>query len=333
MRGRSPPRLNRLPALNWREPTASAPGSDSTGSGRRPTTAAPSSTRSPKIPPTTCSRRCCDPEPEAGSDLIEDYPYRTTPARDGSPYFHAFLRPAHVGDYWSALRANEQGFGEWGELTLAAALASALVLGSLGILLPACLQPRARRVLRHSGRPSLYFLGLGLAYLMVEIVWIQQGVLLTGEPTLTAMAVIATFLAGSGAGALTLARSGAPPRVHPGIVVCGLILLAAAAWPAALQRLLRAPPSAAWAAVIGSALPLAFAMGRPLPVGVDRFARDDPPLLCWCLALNGWTSVIAPLVTTVLAAAAGFRAALVTAALVYLACALTSRRASTPRTG
>ena len=68
--------------------------------------------------------------------------------------------------------------------------------------------------------------------------------------------------------------------------------------------------------------PLAFAMGMPFPLGLASVAAQDETLLPWAWGVNGFASVVAAILATVLAIHLGFNAVVLLALLLYGAAAL-----------
>jgi hypothetical protein len=68
--------------------------------------------------------------------------------------------------------------------------------------------------------------------------------------------------------------------------------------------------------------PLAFAMGMPFPLGLVSVAARTPVLVPWAWAVNGFASVVAAILATLLAIHWGFNAVLILAAVLYLTAAL-----------
>jgi hypothetical protein len=168
---------------------------------------------------------------------------------------------------------------------IVAVLAFLLILAPLGRL-PAIRSPFSR--LSVAG----YFTALGLGYLFLELVFFQRLILYLGEPVLAASLVFATFLIGSGVGSAMAPQSASRAslvRVYAGVAI-GLVL---ALLPFLAVRTLSAPDFG-WRALLLVALilPLAWAMGRPLPWALRQLAGQQR-WIPWAWAINGFASVLA----------------------------------------
>jgi len=261
--------------------------------------------------------------------FLRTYPYRVTPATDDRPFFFNFYDWKDLGKVrattdagYSALTGSEP----IGLYILAALLLQTLVVTILLVVMPLFRVP--------SGMPSsrlrvlVYFACLGVAYLLVEIATIQRFVLYLGHPTYSLTANLAIFLVFSGLGSATAGWLGAGRRgaaVAAAAVVA--LLVAHAVW---LPGLLRETLAAAeWQRVLfaGAAIaPLAFCMGIPFPTGLQLVGQNAPSFLPWAFGVNGAASVLASVLSIVLAMELGFTAVFIAAAALYALAMLTVPR-------
>jgi spermidine synthase len=272
-----------------------------------------------------------------GPGFLDRYKFYIEPATDERPYFFDFFKWSSLAEL---LRLRQRGAApliEWGYILLVAALFQAALGGFLLILLP--LLMLGRRSPERSGAASsgVYFLALGLAFLFVEIAFIQRFTLFLAHPLYALAVVLASFLffAGLGSGFSgrwnrnrDRDRKDADPspitRSVAGIAALAFLYLAAlpplftlaAAWPTPLKVLLSLVLLA----------PLAFLMGMPFPLGLRLLSRYRPALVPWAWGVNGWASVLSALLATLLALHLGFSVVILTAIALYGLAALTGRR-------
>jgi hypothetical protein len=64
--------------------------------------------------------------------------------------------------------------------------------------------------------------------------------------------------------------------------------------------------------------PLGFFMGIPFPTGLKILGRNNPSLIPWAWSINACLSVLAPIMTIMIALVLGFRSVLWLGALAYL---------------
>jgi hypothetical protein len=165
-----------------------------------------------------------------------------------------------------------------------------------------------------------YFTGIGLAFLFVEIVFLQKVQLVVHQPTVALALVLAVFLIGAGLGSAWTARvSGPDARRTLGVAVCGIVLLGSiysALFDPLLAALVGAPLPLRAAAAALLMLPLAFLMGTPFPLALRELTESLVP---WAWGINGCASVVSPALATLLAIDLGLSHVLWLALLIYIA--------------
>ncbi len=178
---------------------------------------------------------------------------------------------------------------------------------------------------------SVYFLMLGLGYLVVEIPMLQQFTLFLGHPIYSITVVLASLLVASGCGSLLgerLAGRGHPAGVAM-IFTSLLALLAAVALGLGdLLRLNVGLPFAVRVLIAVAILtPIGILLGMPFPLGLRILhAASASRFVPWAWAINGAASVAAPVIAMLVAITWGFSitfligtAAYLTAALLWMA--------------
>jgi spermidine synthase len=257
--------------------------------------------------------------------FIADYPFQIAPATDDRPYAYRFVRAASIPDWWGEAGGSGLGQLDWGYVLAAATLLLALVIGAVLILLPLALAGRSRRDAPNGWRwrTPLYFGLIGIAFLFVEITYIQRFQLFLGHPLYAVALVLAGFLVFAGLGSRFSARW-ANGQAWRGLawaigIILAVILLYVAWLPQLLARLELLPAAVRAAAGLALIAPLAFAMGMPFPLGLSRLTAEAPQLLPWAWGVNGCASVVSAVATPLLAMEVGFSGVLLVAALLYAA--------------
>ena len=203
----------------------------------------------------------------------------------------------------------------------------AAVIGASLILIPLHWLPAPTTPDRAAGkslkpRAFAYFALLGVAFLFVEIAWIQRLQLFLGHPVYATTAVLAAFLVFAGLGSLwsqrqTKLRTASLLRLAVAsillfslayVLVLPTLLAGLATWPLALRAAL----------VLLLLAPLAFAMGMPFPLGLRALGQASAGLVPWAWGINGCTSVIAAAAAPLLAMEAGFSGLTAIAVAAYL---------------
>jgi hypothetical protein len=257
------------------------------------------------------------------------YAYNVAPVTDNAPFFFFTLKASQIlGEH-----GLQQGI-DWkvnlGVLVLLLVLVISLaaVLGFL--ILPMALRSRSRG---HSPLPLLYFIAVGLGYILVEIAFIQRFVLFLGHPTYALTVVIFLLMISSGAGSLFsrmwLPRSGLvwmPLALVIATLVADVFFL-----PSRLAAFVGL--GFVYRLVISGVLlvPLGFVMGMPFPTGLRALASSatgDPASgnsVEWAWAMNAAASVLGSVLAMVIAIQFGLSVTLACGAAAYvLALLLTS---------
>ncbi len=245
--------------------------------------------------------------------FASSYPYNVAPVNDNAPFFFFTLKTDQV------LRNRQHHGIDWkvnlGVVVLGLVFVISLVAVFAFLLVPMALGGgRRQRFL-----PLLYFVAVGLGYILVEIAFIQRFVLFLGHPTYALTVVIFLMLLSSGAGSL-VSRRWLSDTARCWIPLL-LLLLAIALYTGVLPALLSSLIGLPFPAKLGVSgivlVPLGFAMGMPFPTGLRRFAQTSTPELPatefgepattednaveWAWAMNAASSVLGSVLAMVIA--------------------------------
>jgi len=258
----------------------------------------------------------------AADEYLERYKFHVVPPTDNRPYFFHFFKWSALPEVLSLRAQGGAGLIEWGYLVLVATLLQATVAGLVLIVLPLLRVERdwpAGAGLRFGS----YFLLLGLAFLFVEMAFIQKFILFLSHPLYSVAVVLSGFLVFAGVGSAASARVQAQIASPLPAVVAGIVLLAVVyifTLPPLFERFVGLPDAARVGISLALIAPLAFLMGIPFPIGLSRAAAEAPAFVPWAWGINGFASVVSAALATLLAIELGF-VAVVAAALVLYALA------------
>lgn len=267
-----------------------------------------------------------EPKPNAFSRLIQSndpeaftrtYEYNVTPVTDNKPFFFFTVKLARLLN----LNSNSSAM-DW-KVNLGVAVLGMLLIISIVAVIAFLVLPLAvrDRTAHHNARALLYFIAVGLGYILVEISLIQRFVLFLGHPTYALTVVVFLMLLSSGIGSLASRRWCA--NVHRlWLPLCAIILalvIYTGVLPVLLGRLVGAP---FFAKLIISGIvlvPLGFAMGMPFPTGLRGLARARPDdnSIEWAWAMNAASSVLGSVLAIVVAIQFGLNATLACGAAAY----------------
>jgi hypothetical protein len=277
-----------------------------------------------------------DSEQNPFSDLIASndpyafargYSYNTAPVTDNAPFFFFTLKLRQIiGD--NASRAGIDWKVNLGVLVLLLVLAISLVAVLAFLILPLALKSREGR---RSPVPLLYFVAVGLGYILVEIAFIQRFVLFLGHPTYALTVVIFLLMVSSGAGSLFSRRF--LPHTGLGWVPLALVVVTLLADVFFLPSRLAALVGMAFGyrlLVSGVLLvPLGFVMGMPFPTGLRALAALPAPefpagqgasenAVEWAWAMNAAASVLGSVLAMVIAIQFGLTITLACGTAAYV---------------
>jgi hypothetical protein len=254
--------------------------------------------------------------------FVEQYPYDIAPVHDDAPFFFFTFKTRRLFD--EILHPTGQGI-DWkvnlgvAVLFMLLAISFIAVLGFL--ILPLALHAPARsaRIL-----PLIYFVAIGLGYILVEISFIQRFVLFLGHPTYALTVVIFLLLLSSGAGSLA-ARKWIQALSLIRVPLAAIVLVLVAYW-AVLPWVLNALIGMAFPLKLllsaATLVPLGFAMGMPFPTALRALEGSNDAAIEWAWAMNAGASVLGSVLAMVIAIHFGLNITLVTGAACYFAAGL-----------
>ena len=258
--------------------------------------------------------------------FARQYAYNVAPVNDNAPFFFFTVK---LGQMF-----HQQGLQrgiDW-KVNLGVAVLGMVLLISVAAVLAFLILPLAvgaGGAQRHTVR-LLYFIAVGLGYILVEIAFIQRFVLFLGHPTYALTVVVFLLLLSSGAGSLAsrrwLGESGSARG--PLLLVVAALLLLVFVLPALLNALVGLPFLAKLAVSALLLAPLGFAMGMPFPTGLRALAsfpapefpsgeKNDNNAVEWAWAMNAASSVLGSVLAMVIAIQYGLNATLACGAAAY----------------
>ena len=260
---------------------------------------------------------------ERRGDYYDSRQFDVRPTTDDRPFFFHLFRWRQTPDVVSRLGAEWQPFGGAGYLVVVAFLAVAVASSAALVLVPLLLRRAEAGGAPRSGsawRPLVYFVGLGLAFLWVELPLMQRFILVLDHPTYSFGLVLFTLLVFSGAGSLLSPRLGRLRAWTVPALGCAALAYAAGVGHA-VEAILEAPFAARVLLAVLLVAPLGVLMGMPFPVGIETLRRTRPDLIPWAWGANGYASVVGSIMATLLALSWGFSWAIAAGGVVYFVAA------------
>ena len=274
-------------------------------------------------------RRLLGPDRAA---FVRDYPFNIAPSSVDRPYFFQFFRWSNLA---TVLRLREVGglaYFEWGYPIVVMTLIQAVLAGMCLIIAPLLMRAERRRSLTAAGGWVVAYFGtLGVAFMFLEMAFIQRLTLFLHHPVHAAVVVLSALLVFAGLGS-RLAEHLAERLESRRIIRVSALVLAALALvylvllPPLFNACLQWPQWARLLLSLGVLAPLALLLGMPFPMGLTRLARSDCAAIPWAWCINGCASVISAVAGTLAALHWGFNAVVMMAAGGYVLVAIMGGR-------
>jgi hypothetical protein len=226
--------------------------------------------------------------------MASAFPLDITPPTDNSPFFFNMLRirDAFNTHLW---QQGNMKFNMEAVFVLAKLLITVIVLTLLFLILPLVFKRKRIRLTR--SLPFLvYFGGIGLGFMLIEISQMQRLIIFLGHPTYGLSVVLFSLLLSSGIGSYLSSR------VHTSEIKClTLLMLAMGIYGLGASYVIDALESSSTPARIITAMltlfPVGIFMGMAFPMGMKMASNKCKDMTPWFWAINGTTSVTASVLT------------------------------------
>ena len=275
----------------------------------------------PVVPATVLGRLAWHYLLEGGWQKVADeYVFDTRILTNHQPYFAAYIK---VGDLLKFTDRLELVQDEWGYLLLWATLGIATVFALTLVLFPVVFGWRTI-FSRYPGKAGtmLYFLCLGLGYIIVEVGMISHFILALSNATVSASVLITGMLVFSGIGSffserfLDRARS-FMPKVF--LAIFAILATYAFTIDYALDWIGTLPYALRIVLCLLIVFPPAFLMGFPMPTAMTMLGRlGKDHMFLWAWGINGCFSVIGAALVPIVATSFGLPAVVLVGAFAYL---------------
>jgi hypothetical protein len=253
--------------------------------------------------------------------LAAEYVFDVSPLTNQRPYFAAYIRPRDLLRFADRLETVQD---EWGYLLLWATLGIATAAAVVLVLVPVVFGWRTIFA-RYPGKlgTMVYFLCLGLGYIVVEVGLISHFMRALSNATVSAAVLFTGMLVFSGLGSFASGRwLDTARRTMPRIFLAiGAILIGYAfLLDPVLDRIGTLPYALRIALCLGIIVPPAFLMGMPMPTGMATLARlGKDHMFLWAWGINGCFSVLGAALVPIVSTSFGLPAVVLVGAAAYLA--------------
>ncbi len=249
-------------------------------------------------------------------NFYKDYDFRINPSTDNRPYFSQFLKLKRLNKLHDLFGAASVPYVELGYIIVLFTFIQISIVALVFIILPLFFTI-------WQGEKKLYTLlhfgGIGVGFMFVEIIFIQQFTLYFGHPIYSASAVLSGMLLCSGIGSFISSKLDIK-KINISLILL-LIIICLLSYAFILAPLIKASMNLPFAVkVLVSILIIgfpAFFMGMPFPLGLKYLEKNNKNMLSWAWGVNGCMSVISTVLASIIAVEAGFLLVMIMAGFFY----------------
>jgi len=248
-------------------------------------------------------------------EMIEQYPYIISTPTDDKPFFFELRK---LNTLFAGINAGVLPLNIFsGQTILFAILVILFFLGLIFIVQPLYyLKKRDKTYLKPYN--LIYFSLIGMGYMFIEIVLTQKLVLYLGHPSYSLSIALFSILLFSGLGSLSTDVLNFERRINLALLTVLLLLMSIFLTPV-LSSTLSSSFTVRVIITLALLAPVSFLMGCAFPAGARRASNAELPFL-W--GINGFFSVIASVLSTIISINYGFTAVFYCALACYCGAAL-----------
>lgn len=271
---------------------------------------------------------------EKSDAFMQQYKFNLQPATDDQPYFHQFFKWSTFTEIFQMRNRGGMALLEWGYITLLVTLGIASFFSMVLILLPLWYYHRKQTTANTPVRRRdvfYYFFAIGLAFLFIEIAFMQKFILFLHLPIYAIAVTLTAFLIFAGAGSYWSGRllqslTGSKILLYAiaGIILFSLVYLLLL--DSLFAILVSLPIVVKMLITVLLIAPLAICMGMPFPLAMANLVDHANYYIPWAWGINGCASVISAMLASLLAIHFGFSTVILLAAILYASVLLTFPR-------
>jgi hypothetical protein len=261
----------------------------------------------------------------ANSDFFTELPLDVTASTDDKPFFFYMLRLSSLlkGDISQLHSMHANKINNAAVLTLAALFFFTLIVSCIFIIPPMTNIYRTHHIHLQKAVPyMLYFAGIGLGFMFIEISQMQRLMIFLGHPVYGLSVVLFALLLSSSLGSYLQQRIASKTLWLAPAVLCLVLVITGVLTPLATEYLKYYDISTR---ILFSTLlifPMGIAMGTMFPLGVTLAKTHHSDLLPWYWGINGTASVFASVFAVIVSLQAGISATFWAGVLCYALCLL-----------
>jgi hypothetical protein len=239
------------------------------------------------------------------------------PQNDNRPFHNKYMKLEKLTKFFKSTGSRFYTLILSGEIIVWVIMGAALFVTLLILILPVLLIPGREKHVSFS--QVLYFLAVGAGFMFLEVAFIQEFTLLSGDPVVSFSFVLCAILVFSGIGGYFSSRGIHPSCRYPtaGINSCGQNTLAGSfiillvfigivfiGMDTFVHFLLPVPVLPRFLLMGITMFPISLLMGVPFPFGIQTLLFG-PSQRAYSWAANGCTSVLASIISVPIAMSCG----------------------------
>lgn len=251
------------------------------------------------------------------NEFLDEYSFRVQPTTDNRPFFFQNIRWSEINQLIASFGESRIPFFELGYILILFTFIQIIIIAGIFIILPLFIKSWKSN---NKMWVFVYFSGIGLAFMFIEIVFIQQFTFYFGQPIYATAASISILLIASALGSYYSASLQITKKVLLLIPLIIAILLLLHTF--LLSNILLYTIAASLTVKILVSIVLigitGFFLGMPFPVGIKYLSVTRQADVPWAWAFNGYFSVISTALATIISVETGFVWVLLLAAITYV---------------
>jgi hypothetical protein len=256
--------------------------------------------------------------PETRDDFIKNYVFDIKAVRDENPFFHYYLKMRNINDIYRIMGEKWQYLIEEGYILLAVFL-QVFFISLILILLPTItLQKATAEIISSNLNILTYFAFLAIGFMSLEITFVQKMILPLENPSYAIATVLVSILTSSGIGSLLSYRLKSLGSSFICLIITFLIIVYSILLPVLSDIISPYPLPLKVIMAFFIIMPAGLLIGIPFPTGLKILGERNRSLIPLAWAINGCLSVLAPVLTVMIAIDFGFKRVLWLSALSYL---------------
>ena len=233
-------------------------------------------------------------------NFIKNYKFNIEPSLDSSPFFYNFFKWSSLPELLKLRTHGTVSMIEWGYIMLVATLLIALIFSLLFILLPIIAFKKLKQSYPKKSIMSYFFL-VGLAFMFLEIMFIQRFILFLGYQFYAIAYVIIILLLFAGIGSsiskkieIYLIKIKSPIHTIDISIICLSTLLTVYLFflTPIFNAFFSSNEIIKFIISVLLIAPYAFFMGMPFPLGLAWLEKHFKEGIPWAWGINGCASVI-----------------------------------------